>query len=451
MVHQKKPNALAICRLPFRVIVLTIAGFLLVLVMPPHRASGALFNIQTGLSMSEEYTDNLFLSPNDRQQDFVSQAVPSVKLVYKTGFWDWDLDYAYIYRNYSQDKITDDSTQTANVIDKMELIDNTLFVTLKDTYSRISLNTARDYTLESQVVNQTDANVFTVNPYIIKKITDSTTAVLGYSYVDTWYKEPTVITTLGLPETALDTIAQTESVELRTELSSVTTLTTGVRYTQNMNSFVPFDELDVYTGPSYTFAPNSHVYISLGNSFFDFDMTGQTREHTSRPFWNAGIMHQYSTITLSFDTALSYIPDPVEVVRMTESYIATLKKTVPRMTMLVSGGFTQYRNAEKTYLEDSAYSLTGSINYALSPTSKVDVGVSIEYLREYPIYINQLVYQNDVNQTVYLNHLRFEHTALKNLTLALEYDYSNAYAPAPTAYYDNYWNNRITGEMSIAF
>ena len=399
--QQKTPSDLVNGTLLLRIIVLTIAGFLVMLAVPPRRVSGAEFNIQTGLSLSEEYTDNLFLTTTDRQQDYMTQAVPAVKLTYKTSLWDWALDYAYFARYYSGNKITNDSTQTANLTNKTELISNTFFVALNDVYSRVSLNVARDYTQESTVVNQSDTNVVSVNPYIILKNTPSTSTVLGYQYVNTWYKDPT----------AIGTIEQTESVAVSTQLSSQTTFTTGVRYTQNMNNLVPFGKFDIYTGPSYTYAPNSYMFIILGNSLLDFDMTGQTREHVSQAFWNAGITYQYSTMAVSFTTALSYIPDPVEVVRRQDNYVVSLKKIAPTMTIQASGGFTEYRNAEKNYIEDTTYSLSGSVIYALSPRSTIDVGVSVEYLRDYQLASATI-------QDVYLNHLRYEHKALKNMTLA---------------------------------
>ncbi len=425
-------SAQAIGTLPFRVIVLAMAVLLFMILVPPRRASGAEFTMQPELTLSEEYNDNIFLTTTNRQTDYISQAIPAVHLVYKTDLWDWNLDYAYIYRYYYYGKITDDSTQTANLTNKTELIKNTFFVALTDNYSRVSLDVSRDYTQESVSVNQSDVNVFTVNPYIVARNTTRSPIFLGYQYISTWYKNPN----------AIDTIEQAEYAEMVTEVSSQTTFTTGVRYSRNENNLDTFDKFDIYAGPQYTYAPNSYMYATLGNSWLDFDTTG----HTSQVFWKAGITHQYSTMTVSFDTGLSYIPDPQLVVRRVDHYIATLKKTTTRTTLQLSGGLTEYRNAAQKYIEATAYLIDGTVTYSLSPTSTVLVDVSVEHLRDYVIP-NVQIY--DI-QDVYLNRLRFEHKVLgKNLTLTLEYRYQNAYSP--DVYASNYFNNRVIGEVRMQF
>jgi len=424
--RKKTPSAPAIGTLPFRAIVLAIAGLLLTILLAPRRVSGAEFMIQPAFSLSEEYNDNIFLTTTNRQQDYITSAIPAVKLFYKTDLWAWDVDYAYIYRYYAEGKVTDDSTQTAHVTNKTELIKNTFFIALKDDYSRVSLDLARDYTQESLSVNQTDENIFTVNPYIIVRNESRSPIELGYIYLSTWYKDPS----------AIGYLEQTEYAKMTTELSSHTTFTTGARYSRNMNNVDTFDKFDIYAGPQYTYAPDSYIYLIVGNSLLDFDTTG----HTSQAFWNAGLTHQYSTITVSLYTGLSYIPDPTYVVRRVDSYIASLKKTTTRMTLQFSCGMTEYRDAAKKYLEEDTYQVEGSAKYSFSPRSAVTVDVSVEQLRDY---------LNDYKQNVYLNRLRFEHQATGKLTLALEYRYQNAYSPDVYTY--NYYNNRIIGEMKMAF
>jgi hypothetical protein len=424
--RQKTTSVSAIVTLSLRIISLTIAGLLLMILMRPQRVFGAEFTIQPELTLSETYNDNIFLTTTDRQSDYITQAVPAVKLVYKTHLWAWDVDYAYIYRYYSNGTITDDTTQLANVTSKTELIDNKFFVLLKDEYNRVSLDVARDFTKESLSINQSDRNIFAVNPYIVVRSDPRSGIILGYQYVNTWYKDPL----------AVDTYEQTEYAEVTTELSTQTTFTTGARYTRNVNNLDIFDKLDIYAGPQYTYAPDSYVYIALGNSLFDFEIEG----HTSQPFWNAGIIHRYSTLTVALDTGLSYIPDPIRIVRRVDRYIASLKKTTVRTELQVSGGMIEYRNAAKKNLENTSYLFAGTVKYLLSPASTVIVGVSIEHLRDYQI---------NVNQDVYLNRLRFEQQALGRLTLALEYQYSNAYSPDVYTY--NYYANRVIGEVKMTF
>ena len=64
-------------------------------------------------------------------------------------------------------------------------------------------------------------------------------------------------------------------------------------------------------------------------------------------------------MTVSFDTGLSYIPDPLLVVRRVDHYIASVKKTTTRTTLQVSGGLIEYRNAAQKYIEATAYLIDG--------------------------------------------------------------------------------------------
>ena len=70
---QKILSAQAIGTLPFRVIVLTMAVLLFMILVPPRRASGAEFTIQPELTLSEEYNDNIFLTTTNRQTDYISR------------------------------------------------------------------------------------------------------------------------------------------------------------------------------------------------------------------------------------------------------------------------------------------------------------------------------------------------------------------------------------------
>jgi len=428
--RQKILSAPAIGTLPFRVIVLTMAGFLLMILVAPRRVSGAEFRIQPELSLSEEYNDNIFLTPTNREQDYISQAVPAINLVYKTDLWDWNVYGAYIYRYYLNRTLTSDETYSVDVQNKTQLIDNTLFVVLSDDYRRVSLDVTRDYTQESLSVNQSDQNVFTVNPYIIARNATRSAFVLGYQFDSTWYKN----------SDGVNTTEQSEYAEVTTALSSRTTFTAGARYLQNVNNVDTYDKLDIYAGPQYTYAPNSYLYIILGNSLLDFEMPGQTRVHTSQLFWNAGIKHQYSTMTVAFHTDISYIPDPLLVVRRADSYLASLIKETSRTTIEVRGGMIEYRNPATKNLEDTSYKIEGLVTYSLSPKSKVGFDVSVQRL---------LDYLNYSTEDLYINSLRFEHKFLEKLTLALGYEYTNV--RNPEVYTSNYYNNRFTAEVKMTF
>ena len=403
-----------------------IIFLLAAIVFPLATAQAAELTFRSGITVSEEYNDNLFLTPDDRVTDYVTRAMPSVNLHYGTDFWNWDVNYAYDYRHYARRNREDDETQSADARNRTELIKNILFLEMRDVYSRISLDVARDFTSESQFVNQTDRNVFTLNPYLMLKSDSPYSAVLGYRYIKTWYEDPL----------AIDTVADIGYAEVAAALSSRLTFTTGATFTHEESNARRFDRIDVYAGPHYTYAPNSYVYVSAANSRLDFGEGG----HATHLLWKAGLTHQYSTMTASVEASLSFISDPLGVLRREDRYMGTVRKETARTSFSISGGMTEYRNAKTKNLESTTYRLGGTMRYTLTPRSSLSLDLSTARQKDY---------QTSTHQDLYFSGVRIEHRSAESLTLALDYRYTNVYSP--DVYAANYFNNRITLEIRKVF
>jgi hypothetical protein len=296
-----------------------------------------------------------------------------------------------------------------------------------DRYERVSLDVARDYTQESLFVNQTDENVFTVNPYFVMRSESRFTPILGYKYVNTWYKQ----------SQGISTVEHIGYAEMITDLSSNVTFTIGVQYTQDTNNVQDYNKADVYAGPRYTYAPNSYVYCLIGESFLDFEFQDDTTKHV---IWDAGIIHRYSTSTVAFRTKSGYIPDPSLILRRQDLYVATVTKETTRTSFEISAGLYEYRSAVTNHLEDTSYRLTGTMRHALSPTVTMFLDESIERLED-----NQL----KTAISLWESGIRFDRRILADLTLALDYRYTNSYSH--NSYYDNYVNNRFIVELRKTF
>ncbi len=407
----------------FAVNVLSLAASI---AFPITAAHAAEFTLRPGITVSEEYNDNIFLTPTDRVTDYVTRAMPSVNLHYGTELWNWDVNYAYDYRYYARGNREDDTTQSADVRNRTELLKNTFFIEMRDQHSRVSLDVTRDFTNESQFVNQSDRNVFTLNPYLVLKSGSPSTAMLGYQYINTWYKDPV----------AIDTVDNIGYAEVATPLSSRATFTTGARFTRQESDVLIFDKTDVYAGPQYTYARNSSVRFTAGKSWFDF---GEGR-HAAQVFWSAGITHQFSTITASFETGLSFIPDPLRVLRREDRYVATLRKQTERTSLTLTGAVTDYRDPETKHLENTTYRIGGTMSYALTPRSSISLDLAQERRKEYQTY---------TYQDLLFSGVRLEHRAAERLTLALQYRYTDSYAP--DIFEVNYYNNRALFEITMIF
>ena len=394
--------------------------------MAPDHVVGAEFRLQPGIALSEEYNDNIFLVPEKMEYDYIARISPSINILYNVPFWDWKLNYHYDYLRYARHDITQDQTHTLDFANHTRIIDEYVFLDIRDNYARVSLDPTRDYTKESTFVNQTDRSTLTVNPYFIIRPTSQMTVTTGYSYSNTWYKDPT----------AIDQSEDIIYTGLQEDLSQRSHMTAGIRHTQNRNRVQDYTQDDVYLGQTYEYVENSTLSITVGNSWFD----RKEAEKTSQVYWDANLTHRYSTMTVTYETGLRFIPDPNEILRREDRYLATVTKAVERTSLSVSGGLKEYRNIINKHLENSSYQVKGKMSHAITAKSTIILDLGAERLKDYQVYTK-------VDR--YLTGVRFEHLAAETLTVALDYRYSNVYSP--DVYTDNYYNNRFSIEIRKAF
>ncbi len=393
----------------------------------PNDAGAADVKAQPSLTLSEEYNDNVFLTRYDKVDDYITEVVPAFSIDYKTAFWNWHLDLAYDYRYYAKGTVSGDSTWRIKLLNHTELIHNLFFIDLSDVYDRVSLSPTRDFTTQSTFINQTDTNVFTFNPYFMFISESRYTPILGYKYVNTWYKSSSAISTV-------DHIGYAEMI---TALSSTLTFTTGVRYTQDLNKVQNYDRFDVYAGPKKTYAQDSYAYLLLGVTSLTFQYENGT---TKRVIWDAGIVHRYSTMLAEFHTKSDYIPDPGAILRREDLYVASLTKQEPRTSIAVSAGFHDYGDAHTNERTNTTYQLIGTLSHAISLTSTLLLSESVSRLEDYI---------NNTTIALWESGIKLERQLSTSLTLSLDYRYTNSYSH--DSYQDNYVNNRFSVALNKRF
>jgi len=394
----------------------------------PQYAEGAEFSVLPSLTMGEEYNDNVYLTRYNKLDDYITEAIPAFSLVYRTSLTDLNLSMSYDYRYYAKGTKKGDDTFRANFRDHSTLIDNFFFLDILDVADRVSLTTTTNFATQSSFVNQTDSNLFTVNPYFVMRNDTRYTPIIGYKYVNTWYGE----------ESGVSTVDNIGYAEMITDLSSKVTFTIGVSYTDDVNKVENYDQTKVYAGPKYTYAQNnSFVYMLIGESFLNFQFENGVTKHM---IWDAGFTNRYSTMVLSYQMRSDYIPDPQKILRREDRYVATLAKDTIRTSFSISLGLFEYRNAASNHLEDTVYRTTGMLSHAISPTLTLLLYEDIE--RQ----------ENNLNDTIvdlWESEVRLERRMLKNFTLALDYKYTNSYSH--DSYPDNYVNNRFSVQLSKSF
>lgn len=378
------------------------------------------------ITVSEEYNDNVFLNRYNKIDDYITRVMPTFTLDYQTSLWYWHLGLTYDYRYYAKGTKKGDNTYLVDLKNHTELIHNFFFIDMTDRYNRTSLSAATDFTLQSLFVNQTDQNIFTFNPYITHKSESHFTPILGYKYVNTWYKNPA----------ANDAVDQIGYAEMITTLSSTMTFTTGVRYTHNVNRVQNYDRTDVYAGPTYTYAPNSLVFVLIGETFLTF----QFQKPVNRTIWDAGVIHSYSTIELAFHTKSDYIYDPTFTLRRWDMYLASLKKVTPRTSFGVQASLNDYGDAATNRLQQTNYELRGTLDHAISPTLRLLMDETIQRIEDH---------QASTITSLWLSHVTLQRQVTTDLILNLEYRYTHSYSH--DNYLNNYYNNRVIVGLTKLF
>jgi len=95
---------------------------------------------------------------------------------------------------------------------------------------------------------------------------------------------------------------------------------------------------------------------------------------------------------------------------------------------------------EHKHLENTNYQVTGTLSHAMTKKSRITLDLAAERLDDN---------QAGTSTERYLTGVRFEHLAMEQLTLALDYRYTDVYSPDTDG--ETYTNNRITVELRKVF
>ncbi|CAG0975766.1 TIGR03016 family PEP-CTERM system-associated outer membrane protein [Geobacter sp.] len=167
-------------------------SLLLVCAWASHAA--AEFNLTPSLLIREEYNDNIDLERDDRVDDFITIINPSLGISWKTSFVELSADYGLGFRFYlkNSDRNETDITgaQRAKVDSTFTLLPERLFLKVSDVFERVPIDERDQVAYENYLVNMTNTNRFTVNPYLQYPITATLFLNAGYTYNNIWYDDP---------------------------------------------------------------------------------------------------------------------------------------------------------------------------------------------------------------------------------------------------------------------
>lgn len=295
-------------------------------------AEAADFVIRPSIAVSEEFNDNIFNTPNGRRSDFISRAMPGVTMKYQAPFWDWDSSYNLDYRHYARRTRGDEITHNLQAKGLVKMIDEFMFLDMNDTYTRVSLDVARDVTNESLFVNQSDRNTLKVSPFFLWRLGQQATLKTGYRYVNVWYREPS----------AVDKADSSAFADLGYEITQRLNLTAGYTFTIEDAAVNDFTKHDASAGMRYEYAERSFVHAQAGNTWIDFARGGDL----SNLFWNAGVDHSFNDVTIRLNTGVTYTEDPLRNLTKETSHSGRVEKRLERGNLNVFASFSEFKPAE---------------------------------------------------------------------------------------------------------
>lgn len=288
------------------------------------------------LTVSEEYTDNVFDTKVNKRTDYITRLRPGFTSKYQAARWNWDANYNLDYRYYARKSKTNDISHDAGLKGSITLLENFLYLDLADTYKRVSLNVLRDDTAASSFANQTEQNIATVNPWFQWRLGQKTDLKTGYRYIDTRYWD----------SAGINKYAHSGYADVTYELTSKLNLLANYTYTnQKSADNQKFDKHDASGGFKYSYAEKSYLYANGGYSWQFFRDTGASRYF----FWNAGLVHDFNLFVATLETKRQNTEDPLSTSARETSYLAKLDRVFDRGAIGVSGGYTEYDYSSRSH------------------------------------------------------------------------------------------------------
>ena len=199
-----------------RVIIVLLTAFLSVICCY-SQAESSEFSFKPSIILREEYDDNIFLTKDDRKDDFITRILPSFHIDYKTPSWDLTSDYTLNWWYYAKLKQGKDS-HNLNLESKTGIIKNLLYLDMSDIYSSVVLNPRRPSTDINLNINRSDSNNAVLSPYIKYQLTPQSSLSTGYRYTNIWYRKENGVN--RQTHTGFATIEYMVNPKLKTSLSA---------------------------------------------------------------------------------------------------------------------------------------------------------------------------------------------------------------------------------------
>lgn len=337
---------------------------------PPQPLAQADKLLTPSIAVGEEYTDNVFVTSDNRAADFITRVLPGIAIKYGAPFWDWDIGYNLDYRYYARNSRNEDYTHRLAAKGALRLIENFLYLDVSDTYRRVSLDVNRDVTTDSLFVNQSDQNILAVSPYVMFSPRPNLTVKSGYQFTKATYTG----------SAAVDMEEHRGFLLTTHELTPRSTVATNFIFAHHVTSQdVSYNRFTPSLGLRFEYADKSFISLEGGYSWFAY---GGGNSFNS-PYWNAGLTHTFDFMTASVNAGVAYNTDPVRSSTEERKVVARLDKALHRGAVGLSMSYTDVMNNETDALLSRKYGIGGSGKYELAEKVVTNLDLVAERIRQY--------------------------------------------------------------------
>jgi len=278
---------------------------LLLLVYAAH--ARAEFTLTPGITLRQEYNDNIDLDADNEESDFITTISPRLNLNWQTRFVDLNLNANINFEYYMDSGDTETKAGDASTLNSVfDLYREILFLRITDTYARVTIDEGRRGSEDNSRVNQTDSNRLTINPYLQFSPLSDLQVSFGYSYENLWYED----------EEGDDA----ESHEFNLVLSKALTDRVSLSLSGSHLEYRPKDEAEVFLigeegnyaydqdsariGLSYQVTDKLSVEGGYGHSWLDY----KVREDSDSDIWDARVDYEISsTLKTGLAYSLNYV------------------------------------------------------------------------------------------------------------------------------------------------
>lgn len=311
-------------------------------------------------SLMEIYDDNLFNDEKDKVDEFVTRLMPSIALEYLAPRVELDLAYTLDYRFYAKGEQDNEDVHFLEAISLFNW-NQWVFLEILDRYSRVSLDSTRDYREESLFENQSNQNLFSISPYLQLSPTGRTSFKAGYQYVDIAYED----------DEGADKEDHIFFLEGNQELTSRLSARIGYKFidedvTGETTQQIDYEKHDLWGGLRYEYGENSYLFGTAGYTWIDF-VNGVGKDDF---IWDFGVSHDFRLLVATVALGVRYVEDPEGSILREENYRLAVNRDWTRARLGLSVSYSEYFDANLDELDTRRYG--GTASYAHELTSRLN-------------------------------------------------------------------------------